>query len=291
TGCWNGPGRGRNGPGRWKARPALGICWAAPMDAARLVLTRQLLEDLVRVDEQRRQTKKQMADAVEASGTTVTEVYGVGPFVACAMLGHVGDVSRAAFAAYNGIAPVEVSSGEKKIYRLSRRGNRRLNHAIHMAAITQVRFANSPGRAYYDRKRAEGKTGKEAVRALKRRISDVIYARLIADARAAGTLVRGPGGQTGNGSSSSVTGSHPKTPALRNSHSRTRPNTTARRPTTTRKTTRKASLHKEVLDLLGSEWFGPTIRAVQMGRSVSGILRYRRALQAQPQGGGGTAPE
>jgi transposase len=218
---------------------------ANPMDAARLMLARQLLEDLVRVDEQRRQTKKQMADTVAASGTTVTEVYGVGPFVACAVLGHVGDVSRfasrAAFAAYNGTAPVEVSSGEKKIYRLSRRGNRRLNHAIHMAAITQIRFANSPGRAYYDRKRAEGKTGKEAVRALKRRISDVIYARLVADARAAGTLVRGPGGQAGNGSSSSVTGSHPKTSALRKSHSRTRPNTTTRRPTTTRKTPRKTS--------------------------------------------------
>ena len=119
-----------------------------PMDAARLALAHQLLADLVRVDEQRRQTKKQMNDAVKASGTTVTEAYGVGAFVACSVIGHVGDVSRfasrAAFAAYNGTAPVEVSSGEKKIHRLSRRGNRRLNHAIHMAAITQIRFANSP---------------------------------------------------------------------------------------------------------------------------------------------------
>jgi transposase len=218
---------------------------ATPMDAARLALAYQLLGDLVRVDEQRRQTKKQMDDAVKASGTSVTEVYGVGPFVASAVIGQVGDISRfasrAAFAAYNGTAPVEVSSGEKKIYRLSRRGNRRLNHAIHMAAVTQIRFANSPGRAYYDRKRAEGKTGKEAIRALKRRISDLIYARLVADARAAGTLRWGPGGQTGNGSKSSVTGSHPAKPALRKSHSRTRHNTTTHRPTTTRRTVRKAS--------------------------------------------------
>jgi transposase len=94
------------------------------MDAARLALAHQLLGDLVRIDEQRRQTKRQMSDAVKASGTSVTEVFGVGPFVACAVIGHVGDVSRfasrAAFAAYNGTAPVEVSSGEKKIYRLSR---------------------------------------------------------------------------------------------------------------------------------------------------------------------------
>ena len=87
-----------------------------------------------------------MSLAVAASGTTVTEVYGVGPFVACAVKGHVGDISRfasrAAFAAYNGTAPVEVSSGEKKIYRLSRRGNRRLNHAIHV-----LRQGTSPTRS------------------------------------------------------------------------------------------------------------------------------------------------
>jgi hypothetical protein len=166
-------------------------------------------------------------------------VYGVGAFVACAVIGHVVDInrfaSRAAFAAYNGTAPVEVSSGEKKIYRLSRRGNRRLNHAIHMAAITQIRFSGTPGRIYYERKRAEGKGAKEAIRALKRRISDLIYARLVADAKAAGTLKSGPGGQTGNVSKSSVTGSHPAKPALRKSHSRTTPNTTTRRPTRTRK--------------------------------------------------------
>ena len=96
----------------------------SPADHARLALAWQLLADLVRIDEQRRETKKHMNLAVKASGTTVTEVYGVGPFVACAVIGHVGDVSRfasrAAFAAYNGTAPVEVSSGEKKIYRLSR---------------------------------------------------------------------------------------------------------------------------------------------------------------------------
>ena len=111
----------------------------------------------------------------------------------------IGDVvavarfpSRDHFAACNGTAPVEVSSGEKKIYRLSLRGNRRLNHAIHMAAITQIRHKHSDGRGYYERKIAEGKTHKEALRCLKRRISDALYARLRADARKGG-----PGGNRG----------------------------------------------------------------------------------------------
>jgi transposase len=105
-----------------------------------------------------------------------------------------------------------VSSGSRKIYRLSRRGNRRLNHAVHMAAITQIRYRHSDGRAYYDRKLAEGKTHKEAVRCLKRRISDAIFACLQADARRAAAAARteGPGGQPGNDSVASAAGSHPE---------------------------------------------------------------------------------
>jgi transposase len=94
------------------------------------------------------------------------------------------------FAAYNGTAPIEVSSGRRKIYRLSQRGNRRLNHVIHMAAVTQIRYRHSPGRAYYDRKVAEGKTPKEALRSLKRQISGTIFARLQADAPRATTHPR-----------------------------------------------------------------------------------------------------
>jgi hypothetical protein len=104
-----------------------------------------------------------------------------------------------------------VSSGGRKVYRLSLRGNRRLNHAIHMAAITQIRHKHSEGRAYYERKIAEGKTHKEALRCLKRRISDAIYARLRADARhAAAAGSKDPGGQPGNDSDSSAAGSHPE---------------------------------------------------------------------------------
>ena len=65
---------------------------------------------------------------------------------------------------------------------MSRRGNRRPSHAIHMAAVTQIRNRHSEGRAYFDKKMAEGKTRKEALRALKRRISDAVYRQLVLDA-------------------------------------------------------------------------------------------------------------
>ena len=112
---------------------------------------------------------------------------GIGDLTAGKILARVGDITRfpsaAAFASYTGTAPIEVSSGgRRKVFRLSRRGNRRLNHAIHMAAVTQVGH-DTPGRVYYLRKQAEGKTRKEAMRALKRHISDAVYQRLIADTR------------------------------------------------------------------------------------------------------------
>jgi transposase len=184
---------------------------------ARAELAAEFLADLRHLDAQLRDTRKKLAAAVTASGTTLTQVFGVGPVIAGTIAGDAGDVARFPrrdhFAAYNGTAPVEVSSGNRKIHRLSLRGNRRINHAIHMAAITQIRHKHSDGRAYYDKKLAEGKTHKEALRSLKRRISDAVYARLQADARqAAATSGNGPGGQPGNDSDSSAAGSHPEHP-------------------------------------------------------------------------------
>jgi hypothetical protein len=183
---------------------------------ARCELAGEFLEDIRRLDAQLRRINKKLAAAVKASGTSVTEVFGIGPVGAGTIIGDVRQVfrfpGRGHFAACNGTAPVEVSSGNrKKVYRLSLRGNRRLNHAIHMAAITQLRHTHSNGRAYYDKKVAEGKTHKEALRCLKRRISDAIYARLVADARqtAAATWPEGRGGQPGNHSGSRAAGSHP----------------------------------------------------------------------------------
>jgi transposase len=173
------------------------------VEAARCELAAAFPEDLRRTGAQMRDAKKKLTVAVAASGTTVTEVVGVGPVVAAIVIGAVRDVSRFPsrdhFAAYNGTAPIEVSSGHRKTCRLSRRGNRRLSHAIHMAAVTQVSHRHSGGRSYYERKLAEGKTPQEALRALKRQVSDAIFARLQADAQraAAGTRLRSPGGQRG----------------------------------------------------------------------------------------------
>jgi transposase len=183
---------------------------------ARHALACDLVTDVVRLDSQLRETKKRIAVAITASKTTVTDVFGVGPIIAATIIGDVADVSRFPsrdhFAAYNGTAPIEVSSGgRRKVFRLSRRGNRRLNHAIHMAAVTQIRFRHTEGRAYFERKIAEGHSGKEAIRALKRRISDAVYARLRDDAmRAAEPAATGPGGQPGNDTVASVAGSHPE---------------------------------------------------------------------------------
>ena len=123
--------------------------------------------------------------AVDATGTSLLDIYGAGPVVASIVLGHVVDVTRfpscAHFASYAGVAPIEASSGPKKRHRLNPRGNRQLNHALHIIAIAQIRH-DTPGRVYYERKIAEGKTKKEAMRALKRRIADVVYRALVTDA-------------------------------------------------------------------------------------------------------------
>ena len=184
------------------------------VEAARCQLAAELTGDLRGIDTQIRETRKKLAVAVRAAGTSLTGLFGVGPVIAAAVIGDVRRVSRFPgrnhFAAYDGTAPVEVSSGGRKVYRLSRRGNRRLNHAIHMAAVTQIRYRHSPGRAYYDKKLAEGKTGKEALRCLKRQISDAIFACLQADARrAAAEPAKSPGGQPGNHSASRAAGLRP----------------------------------------------------------------------------------
>ena len=121
---------------------------------------------------------------VDASGTTLTEIFGVGPILDATILGAVGDVVRfptkARFASYSGTAPVEASSGKVVRHRLSLGGNRHLDYALHMVATSQAR-SNALGGAYYRNKLAEGKSRKEALRCRKRRISDAVYKNLVAD--------------------------------------------------------------------------------------------------------------
>jgi transposase len=209
-----------------------GLTVHGPVGGARFELAHDLVADLRRIDEQRHELKRRLAHVVAAAKTTTTEIHGVGPVVAATVLGLVGDITRFPnrdrFAAYNGTAPIEASSGNRKIYRLSRRGNRQLNYVIHIAAVSQIRHHGSTGRAYYHRKINEGMAPKSALRSLKRKISDALYARMINDARR--LTGKDPGGQTGNDSASSAASSHPDTPALRTSHSRAATQPTTLRP-------------------------------------------------------------
>lgn len=147
--------------------------------------TADLVADVARLDLEIKDIKLRTRLAVEASKTSLVDLFGVGPIVAALILGHSGDVTRFAsrhhFASYNGTAPIEASSGPRKRHRLNTRGNRQLNHAIHMIAICQIR-SETPGRLYWQRKLDEGKSKKEALRALKRRISDAVYRQLLIDA-------------------------------------------------------------------------------------------------------------
>jgi len=138
---------------------------------------------------------------VKERGSNLMDLCGVGPVVAARILADVGDVARFAdrnrFASWTGTAPLDASSGEQTRHRLSRAGNRRMNRMLHIAATTQIRL-DTAGRAYYRRKLADGKTRMEAMRCLKRRISDAVYRQLIADAHANNQGVgTGPGGHCG----------------------------------------------------------------------------------------------
>ncbi len=117
----------------------------------------------------------------------MTDVCGMGPIIAAQIIRYSGDicrfVNRDAYASYNGTAPAERSSGGRVVHRVSMRGSRKLNHAVHMAAVTQIRQNGSKGRAYFDRKVAEGKTKREARRSLKRQVSNAVYRQLVLDAR------------------------------------------------------------------------------------------------------------
>jgi transposase len=152
----------------------------------RLQLARDHLADIKALDARMKAIGAQIAAAVAAAGTTLTNLFGIGPVIAGRLLAETGDVARFAtkdkYASYNGTAPIDASSGEQARHRLSRAGNRRINHALHMMAVTQIRYPATEGRRYYERKRTEGKTPKEALRCLKRRLSDLVYRQLAADA-------------------------------------------------------------------------------------------------------------
>src|SRR5215468_1955861 len=183
-----------------------------PRDAAgkaRRRVAAELISDLERIYQRKKEANKELNALLAATGTTLTDLHGIGPSGAARLLVEVGEVTRfpdkAHFASWNGTAPIDASSGDQVRHRLSRAGNRQINRALHIMAVVQLRNPTE-GRAYYDRKVAAGKTPSEAMRALKRRLSDIVYHQMILDHRARQT---GPGGHSGTTLTSSVTGLTP----------------------------------------------------------------------------------
>ena len=206
------------------------------------------IADLVAVDAKLKKIKAELKAAVTARGSTLMDIHGVGPAGAARILADVGDVARFAdrnrFASWTGTAPLDASSGEQIRHRLSRAGNRRMNHVLHIAAIVQIRH-DTEGRAYYRRKLAAGKTPMEALRCLKRRLSDVVYRQLVADARArdrpaARRAREGTAGRLKNPARSTC----PRSSTLRISHFPDPHNRRYARPSDARKTTAPTPINR-----------------------------------------------
>jgi transposase len=133
-----------------------------------------------------KQLEVEIERRVRRLAPTLLELDGCGALCAAKLVGETGGIgrfrSRAAFAMNNGTAPVPVSSGNQRRHRLNRGGNRQLNVALHRIAVTQLK-GPGPARDYVTRRIAAGNTKREAIRALRRRISDEVYRRLLHDER------------------------------------------------------------------------------------------------------------
>ena len=192
-----------------------------PRDAAgktRRRVAAELIADLERVYQRKKAADKELEALLAQTGTSLLTLKGIGPSGAARLLVEVGDItrfpSRAHFASWNGTAPIDASSGDQIRHRLSRAGNRQINRVLHIMATVQLRNPTT-GRSYYDRRRTEGKTSMDSMRALKRRLSDIVYRAMVNDAvsttktstaPAPGT---GPGGHSGTTTNSSAADSNP----------------------------------------------------------------------------------
>jgi transposase len=169
-------------------------------------LAAELITELEGIDRKIKACKKEITTLVQAQGSTLLQLHGIGPSSAARLLADVGNIHRFAsrdhFASWNGTAPLDASSGQQLRHRLSRAGNRRINRALHIMAIVQLRNPTE-GRAYYDARKAAGKTSMEAMRCLKRRLSNVVYRQMLHDQD--NKQMTGPGGHSGTTLKSSVT--------------------------------------------------------------------------------------
>jgi transposase len=173
-----------------------GIAPASPVEATRKDMALEHLDDLRRFDAQIR-------------ASSLTDLFGVGPVVAAIVIGHTDDIarfrSRDHFATYTGTAPIELSSGGRTVHRLSLRGNRKLNHAIHIVAVTQVRQRQSPARLL----RPQAGRGQDPQRSAPDAQAPGQRHPLPPARRRRRRPLTGPGRATRDASDSSVTGSTP----------------------------------------------------------------------------------
>jgi len=168
-----------------------------------------LISGLERIYPRKKEATRELTALLAATGTTLTDLHGIGPSGAARLLAEAGAVTRfpakAHLASGDGTAPTGASPGDQARHRLPRAGNRQNGRVRHIMAVGQLRNPTQ-GRACYDRKAAAGKTPREATRALKRRLSDIVYHQMITDARRAAT---GPAGHLGAAPGSSAAGFGP----------------------------------------------------------------------------------
>ena len=185
--CWSSPRGVRKALSAAQAKALLAR--VRPRDAAgkaRRRVAAELISDLERIYQRKKAANKELNELLKATATTLAALHGIGPSGAARLLAEVADVTRfpdkAHFASWNGTAPIDASSGDQVRHRLSRAGNRQVNRVLHIMAVAQLRHRDSEGRACYDRKAAAGKTPMEAMRALERRLSNIVYRQMITDA-------------------------------------------------------------------------------------------------------------
>jgi transposase len=152
---------------------------------AQVRICRELIRRIRELAKRVAELDRELARLVKAQHTGLLEIPGCGVITAARILAEVAGVERfdneAKLASYAGVAPLDASSGRQKRHRLNRTGNRQLNRAIFTIALTQIRI-HEPARDYMTRRIREGKTHREALRALKRQLIRRIYRTLTAGA-------------------------------------------------------------------------------------------------------------
>lgn len=159
------------------------------------VIARELVARCRELTLRARQLEREITLIVRRLAPSLLAMPGCGPLSAAKIVGETAGASRfrskAAFARWNGTAPIPVWSGNSNRHRLTRGGNRQINAALHRIAVTQLRGVGALGRAYVARRMAAGDTKVEALRALRRRLSDQVFRRLLADEAAVSGIAAG----------------------------------------------------------------------------------------------------